>query len=1002
MDAESLRTGTSRSPSPEPDPDRELRFRSRHARMSTLSLATSTIDDLTLALTSFSSPPTPEPLSLGCCCGRGDECETTKSWNRVRAKLERGLTLSGEVGQALLQRHENYVRKYHALEEQQADTARMLTEATQRAETLQHTNEELLQRVDAVTREMSHSEKRLGHALVSHDVSDVSNKALLQELDNARAVIERLSTQNARSAGWDLKLAAAVQEMDDTRAELDSERMRNRVLEAKAHAASERCNKLEADLHYASEQLDHLRTTRSEFSEEILSGARNKLRAMQTSTTHSTMPSADLVQTLQTLVADNELLKKDTAELQNLLAESREDNRVLRDELEEAKANVIRDGIPTPTSSTWYHPSNGRITPSYRTHRQTESLSRLSAGTLSPRVQAGFRLGSPRAKSPRLDGEDLLAPSSPRLSVSSKSADDGDLPSKTTARARRASQVTIEVDPEATHVKPDEEGNRTHKPLMLLTRSRGVQTDLPVIITVPTPIPSGGASPRPSVNSSAGTGVGKKTQSVGTAGTPVDAHSDTSSMFDSMSGSHKPTGSLGSAGAQSPLGALVLQVATLLQRLREADVPTLSARLKRQQLLAGGGSSEQSGGAVGALAGLAAGLGLGGTADRDRQTRDVLGHLSRTTLDRVTREAGRLEALPDEVTAGRRELRALQTLLKELLQEAGRLRGEVNGIVLNPSGAAKFAEDVMSTPAAAGGKGGSKLKTAASSSAGVGGGWIAPISKLFGGGSPQPPAATLDPRADAGIARPKTPAPRVVSKVSATVGASIATAHVGFTKSGTRGPRDRDWVVLPHDLSKVEATATIRAKRPDRKRLSRNLDALHFDEPAGEVQVTRTLRGRGLSDSSIRSTFLQDAEPQPLSPQLQDQQPAAGTFGIGAMSKRIQGFRHYYPGPPTVEETETSSPTSPLAGPGARSGLGRSRMTLAMPVPVSPSARLLHGLADGSTLERRKLASPIEGPARASARMLHGLADNASSSMRSGSVRDESTLERAMTRSKNL
>lgn len=99
---------------------------------SSLYRATTNIDDLTRALTNFSRVPSPEPPSVViCCCGRED-CEHSKSWLAVKSKLESRLILSAgksylliwllagsglmytawiEVGQALLQRHEAYVRR---------------------------------------------------------------------------------------------------------------------------------------------------------------------------------------------------------------------------------------------------------------------------------------------------------------------------------------------------------------------------------------------------------------------------------------------------------------------------------------------------------------------------------------------------------------------------------------------------------------------------------------------------------------------------------------------------------------------------------------------------------------------------------------------------------------------------------------------------------------------------------------------------------------------------
>lgn len=92
--------------------------------------ATTTIDDLTTALTNFSRVPSPEPPSaLTCCCGKED-CENVVSWLAMKSRLESRLILSAgmslvvlvgaylrsllEVGQALLQRHEGYVRQLEA------------------------------------------------------------------------------------------------------------------------------------------------------------------------------------------------------------------------------------------------------------------------------------------------------------------------------------------------------------------------------------------------------------------------------------------------------------------------------------------------------------------------------------------------------------------------------------------------------------------------------------------------------------------------------------------------------------------------------------------------------------------------------------------------------------------------------------------------------------------------------------------------------------------------
>jgi hypothetical protein len=55
----------------------------------------------------------------------------------------------------------------------------------------------------------------------------------------------------------------------------------------------------------------------------------------------------EVMKVLESLVADNENLKRDTAELQNLLADAREDIRTLQEEIEEHRAAVPFTGMNT-------------------------------------------------------------------------------------------------------------------------------------------------------------------------------------------------------------------------------------------------------------------------------------------------------------------------------------------------------------------------------------------------------------------------------------------------------------------------------------------------------------------------------------------------------------------------------------------------------------------------------------------------------------------------------
>jgi hypothetical protein len=72
--------------------------------------------------------------------------------------------------------------------------------------------------------------------LVNNEVTEVSNKTLLHELEEARAAISRLTAHHARSVGWDARLAAIMQERDDIQQERDSEAHKARQAESRIAA----------------------------------------------------------------------------------------------------------------------------------------------------------------------------------------------------------------------------------------------------------------------------------------------------------------------------------------------------------------------------------------------------------------------------------------------------------------------------------------------------------------------------------------------------------------------------------------------------------------------------------------------------------------------------------------------------------------------------------------------------------------------------------------------
>lgn len=91
--------------------------------------------------------------------------------------------------------------------------------------------------------------QRLSQALVNSEVTDVTHQKLLSELSEAKATVTRLKTQNARAIGLDSRLTIMMQEKDDIQQERDSATQRARMAEARVSSLKETCGKLQIHGH---------------------------------------------------------------------------------------------------------------------------------------------------------------------------------------------------------------------------------------------------------------------------------------------------------------------------------------------------------------------------------------------------------------------------------------------------------------------------------------------------------------------------------------------------------------------------------------------------------------------------------------------------------------------------------------------------------------------------------------------------------------------------------
>jgi hypothetical protein len=371
----------------------------------------------------------------------------------------------------------------------------------------------------------------------------------------------------------------------------------------------------------------------------------------------------------------------------------------------------------------------------------------------------------------------------------------------------------------------------------------------------------------------------------------------------------------------STLGILFDQVQQLFNRIAQADARTLTTRLKRQNILG---------------------------AD--------VGYLSHSTVDGIIAEVANLRvifraALEDDkftTICTRHDLRALLRFLKDIFRELGALRTTLNDIVLDPSIAPKVREMTLNP----------KDESSPRERApflGPGGGWMAPLSKFFGSATSGDSKREATPHGANRGRGPTRASSRSIPKLSPATSASATTVNVEFTGTGAGravtnvsavaqetaqdaisapvvarstsaslmgifagAPRNDSWVILPPGSSRQKGERADQLRRTTLGRaagrtmaradantpsaLPRNIDAIiDFDphassEERGGTDPSRTLRTRGLSDSSIHTTFMHHGEAVPVTQPLRPPEATSGQTVMGALSQTFLGVRSAVPG----------------------------------------------------------------------------------------------------------
>ena len=194
-----------------------------------------------------------------------------------------------------------------------------------------------------------------------------------------------------------------------------------------------------------------------------------------------------------------------------------------------------------------------------------------------------------------------------------------------------SSHVSYEVDqyPENDGNPSETERRRSHKPLLLLSRSRGTQTEPWPGLLPPSPLP-----------------LPSKLSSI----SPHDPQSESSSFSDSLT---------------SNISIILERVVSLLNRMNQADALTLTNRLKRQNLKG---------------------------ADISHLSRSTVSHILSEATGLRAQFRSLLEDDKLVLSYTRKDLRLLFKFVKDVFAEMGQMRVTLNDVILDPSTANRVRE----------------------------------------------------------------------------------------------------------------------------------------------------------------------------------------------------------------------------------------------------------------------------------------------------------------------
>lgn len=266
-----------------------------------------------------------------CCCGRGTRrCRRARRATREWAEMEGDLRLAAEIGQALLRRSDAL---QSALSQSQSEHSSRI--------------DALMKKLTSSIRETSRLEKRLEQADLNLEAADASNRALVRELDDCRRELGRRKQTEAKCAALQDRLDRSRLDLDDARQELVVEQKRADRAESRVKNIEKRNEELGASLRLAkidgaqrgaAEETDEARAKRRA---EMMKIARERVASsMTTTSTDAKGAGGESEALLDDMLAENATMERNNEQLKQLLDGCNDEIARLREELTQRDETV--------------------------------------------------------------------------------------------------------------------------------------------------------------------------------------------------------------------------------------------------------------------------------------------------------------------------------------------------------------------------------------------------------------------------------------------------------------------------------------------------------------------------------------------------------------------------------------------------------------------------------------------------------------------------------------